>query len=163
VDEGELEVLVGRWRDQVVAALPEAEIHLVGSACVPGLAAEDVDLVALVDDVETAAARLRILYPPLYEEQWSQEWAAFRVAGPPQVDLVLTKRGSKWDAHHRLAWDLLRRDDALAAEYAALKEVPDAYAERKAEFFKRVVRLLSPDAATSAASGGCPPRRGGSA
>ena len=146
MDEDELEVLVGRWRDRVLAALPEAEIHLVGSACVPGLAAEDVDLVALVHDVETAAARLRILYPPLYERQWTREWAAFRVVGPPQVDLVLTKRGSKWDAHHRLAWYLLRRDDGLVAEYAALKEIPDAYAERKAEFFERLVRLLPPDA-----------------
>lgn len=146
MDEGELEVIVGKWRDQVVAAVPEAEIHLVGSACVPSLAAEDVDLVALVDDVETAAARLHALYPPLYEEQWTEEWAAFRVAGPPQVDLVLTKRGSKWDAHHRLAWYLLRRDDGLAAEYAALKGTRDAYAERKAEFFDRLVRLLPPDA-----------------
>ena len=146
MDEGELEGIVGRWRDQVVAALPEAEIHLVGSACVPGLAAEDVDLVALVDDVETAAARLRTLYPPLYEEQWTQEWVAFRVVGPPQVDLVLTRRGSKSDAHHRLAWYLLRRDAALVAEYAALKEIPDVYAERKAEFFERLVRLLPPDA-----------------
>jgi len=161
VDEGELEVLVGRWRDQVVSALPEAEIHLVGSACVPGLAAEDVDLVALVDDVETAAEQLRPLYPPLYEEQWSREWAAFRVEGPPQVDLVLTTHGSKWDARHRLTWDLLRRDDALVAEYAALKEVPDAYAERKAEFFERLVRLLPPDAATSAPSGRSRPARGG--
>ena len=142
MDERELEVVVGRWRDRVVAALPEAEIHLVGSASVPGLAAEDVDLVALVDDVESAAARLRTLYPPLYEEQWTQEWAAFRVAGPPQVDLVLTTRGSKWDAHHRLAWDLLRRDPGLVAEYAALKETRAAYAERKAEFFERLVRLL---------------------
>jgi GrpB-like predicted nucleotidyltransferase (UPF0157 family) len=142
VDEAQLEALVGRWRDRVVAALPEAEIHLVGSACVPGLAAEDVDLVALVNDVEKAAARLRTLYPPLYEEQWTQEWAAFRVVGPPQVDLVLTKCGSKWDAHHRLAWCLLRRDEKLVAEYAALKALPDAYAERKAEFFERLVRLL---------------------
>ena len=146
MDEGELEVLVGRWRDRVVAAVPEAEIHLVGSACLPGLAAEDVDLVALVDDVQAAAARLRTLYPPLYEKQWTREWAAFRVVGPPQVDLVLTRRGSKWDAHHRLAWYLLRRDDRLVAEYAALKGTRAAYAERKAEFFERLVRLLPPDA-----------------
>jgi GrpB-like predicted nucleotidyltransferase (UPF0157 family) len=146
VDERELEVIVGKWRGQVVAAVPEAEIHLVGSACVPDLAAEDVDLVALVEDAEAAAARLRTLYPPLYEEQWTEDWAAFRVAGPPQVDLVLTKRGSKWDAHHRLAWYLLRRDDGLVAEYAALKGTRDAYAKRKAEFFERLVRLLPPDA-----------------
>lgn len=146
MDEGELKDLVSHWRARVVAAVPEAEVHLVGSACVPGLAAEDVDLVALVDDVETATAQLRTLYPPLYEEQWTEEWAAFRVIGPPQVDLVLTTRGSKWDAHHRLAWYLLRRDDGLVAEYAALKEVPGAYAERKAEFFERLVRLLPPDA-----------------
>ena len=66
--------------------------------------------------------------------------------GPPQVDLVLTTRGSKWDAHHRLAWYLLRRDDHLVAEYAALKGTRDAYAERKAEFFERLVRRLPPEA-----------------
>jgi hypothetical protein len=72
------------------------------------------------------------MYPPLYEAQWSDEWAAFRVEGPPQVDVVLTKSGAKWDAHHRLAWDLLRDDRSLLAEYVALKREPADYETRKA-------------------------------
>jgi hypothetical protein len=126
----------------VSSLLTDAELHLSGSALVSGLDAEDVDLVGLVADVPKAAAILRAVYPPLYEEQWSDDWAAFRSPGPPHVDLVLTTRGSKWDAHHRLAWHLLQRDDVLLAEYHAMKKDKAHYAERKREFFERVVRLL---------------------
>jgi GrpB-like predicted nucleotidyltransferase (UPF0157 family) len=137
-----LEASVQQHSRRVFAVLPEVELHLTGSACLPGLDAADIDLVALVADVPQAAAVLRAVYPPLYEEQWSHDWAAFRSTGSPHVDLVLTTRGSKWDAHHRLAWDLLRTDEVLLAEYAALKVDATRYAERKREFFERVVRLL---------------------
>ena len=142
MDGAELDDVVAAWRGALARLLPGAEVHLSGSASVAGLAADDVDLVALVPDVAAAAAMLRSVYPPLYEEQWDADWAAFREPGPPQVDLVLTRRGSKWDAHHRLAWDLLRRDRRLLDEYAKLKSSSERYAERKADFFERVVRRL---------------------
>ena len=117
-------------------------LHLVGSASVPGLEANDVDLVALVDDVAEAAAILRLLCPPLYEDEWRDDWAAFRVPGEPQVDIVLTRAGSVGDAHHRRAWELLRSRPDLLAEYRALKASPGDYERRKADFFDRVVSQL---------------------
>jgi hypothetical protein len=142
VDEHEVQAVVAERREQIVAVLPEAKIYLSGSASVRGLSAVDVDLVAIVPDVRPAAKALCGIYPTLYEKQWNDEWAAFRVEGPPQVDLVLTRRGTKWDAHHRLAWNLLREDRTLLAEYAALKRDES----QKAIFFERIVRLLPPDA-----------------
>ena len=58
---------------------------------------------------------------------------------------MLTRRASKSDAHHRLAWELLREDERLLAVYATLKESPRRYAERKAAFFERIVSLLPPE------------------
>jgi hypothetical protein len=101
-----------------------------------------VDLVALVPDVFEAASRLRGLYSPLYEDQWRDDWAAFRDSGPPQVDLVLTRRGTKGDAYHRRAWEFLANEPELLAEYCALKRDRIEYEHRKAAFFDRVVALM---------------------
>lgn len=141
MDVHELQAVVAARSQEIAGVLPEAQIYLTGSASVPSLSARDVDLVAIVPDVPVAAQTLRAIYPPLYEKQWNDEWAAFRVEGPPQVDTVLTKTGTKWDAHHRLAWDLLRRAPALVAEYAGLKRDE----AKKAIFFERIVRLLPHD------------------
>ena len=130
---------------QVKALVPDETIFLTGSASVSGLSAADVDLAALVADVPSAASALATIYAPLYREHWSDEWAAFRVDGQLQVDIVLTKRGTKWDKHHRLSWDFLRRDERLLAEYAALKTEATDYEARKAIFFERMVRLLPPN------------------
>jgi hypothetical protein len=59
----------------------------------------DVDLVVLVPHVGSAAERLLRSYPPLYEEEWRDDWAAFRLEGPPQVDIVVTSPGTKGDDH----------------------------------------------------------------
>lgn len=121
--------------DAVARLVPGAETHLTGTASIAGLDARDIDLVVLVDDVAAAAEALRGDYPPLYEPHWQDDWVAFRIPGPPQVDLILTTRGSSWDAQHRLVWYLLRDDDALLAEYVALK----GDVARKGAFFERVV------------------------
>jgi GrpB-like predicted nucleotidyltransferase (UPF0157 family) len=142
VEERAVRGIVAERTREIRAVAADAKIYLSGSASVSGLSAGDIDLVALVDDVAVGATALAAIYPTLYREHWSGEWAAFRLEGPPQVDVVLTKRGTKWDAHHRLAWDLLRRDERLLAEYAALKAQPNEYEARKAIFFERVVRLL---------------------
>jgi GrpB-like predicted nucleotidyltransferase (UPF0157 family) len=123
---------------RLAALLPGAEIVVSGSASVPGLDAADLDLVALVDDVAVAARIVALAYPPLYEDEWRADWAAFRDPGPPQVDVVLTVRGSVGDAHHRQAWEVMRGDRALLDEYRALKHDPAA----KREFFERVVSAL---------------------
>jgi hypothetical protein len=98
-------------------------------------------LVVLVPEVADAADRLRNVYPPLYEDEWRDDWAAFRLPGPPQVDIVVTKRGTKGDAHHRRAWELLLADDVLRAEYERLKAA-GMDSVQKAAFFERVVARL---------------------
>jgi len=142
VDVTDLDAIVLMHRQRVVGVVPDAEVHLTGSASVAGLDARDIDLVALVEDVPAAAADLRQVYPPLYEDHWSVDWVAFREPGPPQVDVVLTRRGTDWDMRHRLAWELLQRDPQLRAEYAALKATSTGYDERKWEFFERIVVQL---------------------
>lgn len=122
--------------------LPEAEVHLSGSASVPGLDPDDLDLVALVDDVPAAAEILSSAYPALYIDEWRDDWAAFRDPGPPQVDVVVTRRGTLGDKHHRLAWGLLADRPDLLEEYRALKATSGDYERHKREFFERVVALL---------------------
>ena len=122
--------------------LPAAEVVLSGSASVPDLDADDLDLVVLVDDVPGAAEILRSQYPALYAEEWREDWAAFRVPGPPQVDVVVTRPGTLGDKHHRLAWELLASRPDLLEEYRALKATREDYELRKREFFERVVALL---------------------
>jgi hypothetical protein len=145
VDDDVVRAVVAEQSRRVKALVPDATIFLTGSASVSGLRAADVDLVALVAEVPIAASALATIYAALFREHWSDEWAAFRVDGSPQVDIVLTKRGTKWDKHHWLSWEFLRRDERLLAEYAALKTDPADYEARKAIFFERVVRLLPPN------------------
>jgi GrpB-like predicted nucleotidyltransferase (UPF0157 family) len=127
---------------RICELLPGAEVHLSGSACVSGLDPDDLDLVVLVKDVRAAAEVLRAEYPALYADEWRDDWAAFRDPGPPQIDVVVTRRGSVGDKHHRLAWWLLASDPGLLAEYKALKAIPEDYERRKREFFERVVARL---------------------
>src|SRR4051794_19707773 len=111
---------------RIETLVPGAAVSLSGSA-LPGCVEldqahpHDLDLVVLVEDVAAAARALRVDYAPLYEEEWRSDWAAFREPGPPQVDIVLTVRGSSGDARHRRAWDLLLADASLRAEYTRLQ------------------------------------------
>jgi GrpB-like predicted nucleotidyltransferase (UPF0157 family) len=134
--------LIDEYREHVARLIPEAEVFLTGSALIEGLGADDLDLVVLVLDVTDAASRLRELYPTLYEDEWREDWAAFRDPGPPQVDLVVTRRGTKGDAHHRRAWEFLAKEPELLAEYRVLKMDRCDYERRKAAFFECVVALM---------------------
>jgi len=128
--------------------VPEGTTSVSGSALLGQLTGQDLDLVVLVPDVVDAAQRLRRIYPPLYEEEWRDDWAAFRDPGPPQVDVVLTTLDSKGDAHHRRAWELILADDALRAEYEDLKAAGMDGAQ-KAAFFERVVAMLGDEGGTA--------------
>jgi GrpB-like predicted nucleotidyltransferase (UPF0157 family) len=134
--------LAEKHRQRIAASVPDASILVTGSASVEGLLANDLDLVVLVSDIRDAASRLREDYPPLYEDEWRDDWVAFRDPGPPQFDLVVTQPGTKGDAHHRRAWELLASEPGLLAEYRRLKASPEEYEECKAAFFERVVTLL---------------------
>jgi hypothetical protein len=137
----EVEALVGLHAGRIAEAVPEGTTSVSGSTLLGHYGGHDLDLVVLVPNVADAANRLRHVYPPLYEEEWRDDWAAFRHPGPPQVDIVVTKPGTKGDAHHRRAWELILADGTLKAEYerlrgAGMDEAP------KAAFFERVVGML---------------------
>lgn len=114
------------------AALPGSDVRLTGSASLRDSDVDDLDLVAIVDDVETAASRLGL--PPLHPEQWRDDWAAFRVEAHPQLDVVLTRAGTPAYDRHVGAWERLAGDPSLLAEYRREKLDP----ERKRDFFERV-------------------------
>jgi hypothetical protein len=137
----DVEALVACHTARIREALPEGTTSVSGSTLFGRYGGHDIDLVVLVPDVADAANRLRRVYPPLYEEDWRADWAAFREPGPPQVDIVLTKRGTKGDAHHRRAWELILADDALRAEYERLKAAGMDSVQKKI-FFERVVAML---------------------
>jgi hypothetical protein len=141
ISRPEVEALVARHMEQIRQAVPEGTTSVSGSTLLGHYDGHDIDLVVLVPDVADAAKRLLHHYPPLYEEDWRDDWAAFRDPGPPQVDVVLTKRGTKGDAHHRRAWELILEDDALREEYERLKAAGMDGAQ-KAVFFERVVAML---------------------
>lgn len=137
----DVEALIARHATRIRGAVPEGTPSVSGSTLLGGYAGHDIDLVVLVPDVADAAQRLRAVYPPLYEENWRDDWAAFRLSGPPQVDIVLTKPGTKGDAHHRRAWELILADTALRAEYERLKAAGMDSTQKRA-FFERVVGML---------------------
>ena len=141
MSRAEVEALVALHAGRICEAVPEGTASVSGSTLLGRYGGHDIDLVVLVPDVADAANRLRRVYPPLYEEDWRNDWAAFRLPGPPQVDIVLTRRGTKGDAHHRLSWELILADDALKADYERLKASGMDAAQKKV-FFERVVAML---------------------
>ena len=141
VSPAEVDHLVAQHVRRIAQAVPEGETLVSGSTLLGRYGGHDIDLVVLVPDVAGAAGRLRHVYPPLYEPEWRDDWAAFRLVGPPQVDVVVTRPGTNGDAHHRRAWELILADPQLRAEYERLKarRMDEA---TKAAFFDRVVALL---------------------
>jgi hypothetical protein len=141
ISRADVEALVEHHAGRIAEAVPEGETLVSGSTLLGHYGGHDLDFVVLVPNVADAANRLRHVYPPLYEEEWRDDWAAFRDPGRPQVDIVLTRRGTTGDAHHRRAWDLILADGALKAEYVRLKGAGMDGAQ-KAAFFDRVVGML---------------------
>jgi hypothetical protein len=141
LSRADLDALILEHVSLIARAVPKGSTSVSGSTLLGHFGGHDVDLVVLVPDVHDAAERLRPLYPPLYEDEWRDDWAAFRHPGPPQVDVVLTRPGTKGDAHHRRAWELLLSDAELRVEYERLKAKGMGGAE-KAVFFERVVAML---------------------
>jgi 16S rRNA (adenine1518-N6/adenine1519-N6)-dimethyltransferase len=124
---------------RLVELLPGVEIRLTGTASLPDIESHDIDLVVITDDVAHASTRLATAYPPLHRDEWRDDWAAFRTSGSPQVDVVVTKAGTRGYAHHVAAWERIAADPSLRNEYRRLdRRMP----ERKCEFFERVVASL---------------------
>ena len=142
--EAGVATIVALYAGRIAEAVPEGSTSLSGSTLLGRFDGHDIDLVVLVPNVTEAANRLRNVFPPLYEDEWRDDWAAFREPGPPQVDIVVTKPGTQEDAHHRRAWDLLLADAALRAEYERLK-AGGMDSARKEAFFNQVVAMLDPE------------------
>jgi len=144
LSRAEMEALVALHTLRISELVPEGRTSVSGSTLLGACGGHDVDLVVLVPSVQQAARRLRRSYPPLYEEDWRDDWAAFRLEGPPQVDIVVTRSGTSGDAHHRRAWELILASPPLRAEYERLKAA-GMDSVRKAEFFNNVVAMLPPE------------------
>jgi len=142
ISPAEVDALVDAYGRAIAEDVPEGTLFVSGSTLLGQYGGHDIDLVILVPDVADAATQLRSVYPPLYEDQWRVDWAAFRDPGPPQVDVVLTVPGSAGDAHHRRAWDLLLSNPALRSEYTQLRATGMSAAQ-KAAFFDRLVSMLA--------------------
>jgi GrpB-like predicted nucleotidyltransferase (UPF0157 family) len=129
-------------------------VHHVGSTAVPGLAAKPViDMIAGVADLDSAGAAIEVLSGHSYVHAPHRPRALwFHKPVAPEIEvrthnLHLTEPGSDlW--RERLAFrDALRADDALRAEYQALKlrlvqAHPDdlgAYTAAKRELVGRVL------------------------
>jgi hypothetical protein len=140
----EVEALVALHSARIAVAVPEGRTSVSGSTLLGRYGGHDIDLVVLVAHVGSAAERLRCSYPPLYEKEWCDDWAAFRIEGPPQVDIVVTRPGTSGDDHHRRAWELILASPQLRAEYERLKAA-GMDSVRKAEFFNGVVAMLPPE------------------
>ena len=141
LSQTEIELLVSRHKDRIREILPAGQTFVSGSTLLGDYSGHDVDLVVLVDDVTDAARRMHDAYPPLYEDDWRDDWAAFRELGPPQVDIVLTRAGTKGHAHHLRAWEVILADGSVRAEYARLKSAGMDSAQ-KAAFFDGLVSQL---------------------
>ena len=141
LSRAEVDALVALHTARIAEAVPDGRIAVSGSTLLGRYGGHDVDLVVLVPHVARAAEQLRGSYPPLYEDEWREDWAAFRLEGPPQVDIVVTSPGTKGDDHHRRAWESILANPRLQAEYESLKATGMDSA-RKAAFFDRVVAML---------------------
>ena len=141
---------------ELVAALdaagaPYLAIEHVGSTSVPGLAAKpviDVDIIVRAEDVDAASAALEaVAYLPMGTLGLDDRWA-FREPDVPLRNVYVTVDGCLALRNHLAVRDTLRRDPALAAEYAAVKrelgqrykigEI-DAYVAGKSDVLQRVL------------------------
>src|SRR6187397_277481 len=95
LSQRELEMLITRHKARIADLLPAGQTFVSGSTLLGHYGGHDIDLVVLVDDVGKAASRIRDAYPPLYEDEWRDDWAAFRELGPQQIDIVLTRPGTR--------------------------------------------------------------------
>jgi len=133
-----------------VPLLPEAEIHHFGSTAVPGLAAKPViDIIALVGDlnepIQALVERAGYQYPLAYNATLDrQRWLCRPSAEHRTHHLHLALDREVVDRRLRFR-DLLREDDDLREQYAALKrdlaarnrEDRTTYTAAKSSFIER--------------------------
>jgi uncharacterized protein len=120
------------------------ELVLTGALSVAGaLTKGDVDLHLRVapSEFDDVVERLRAAYPVGSPQSWAATLAVFELPGPRPTGLAVTPRQSEHDLRFRLAWEALRHDPGLLAEYNALKAASagtEEYEARKSDFFSSV-------------------------
>jgi GrpB-like predicted nucleotidyltransferase (UPF0157 family) len=140
--------------ERVLAPWLEGGVEHVGSTAIPGIAAKPIiDMVAGVHDLEEARAACGPLHAVGYLDEPHRTEIAHHFAKPAleldarTLNLHLTESSSSlW--RERLAFrDALRADQALAAEYEALKlrlahrhsDEVRTYTDGKRDFVRRVL------------------------
>jgi GrpB-like predicted nucleotidyltransferase (UPF0157 family) len=145
----QFEILCDRYR-AALAGLPVVAIEHVGSTSVPGLAAKpiiDVDIVVPAAAVDAAIAALAAIgYEPLGEIGVPQRWAFLAPAGEIRTNTYVVVDGCMSLRNHLAVRAVLRDDEALRAEYAALKQRLagelgdiDDYVAAKSDILQRIL------------------------
>jgi GrpB-like predicted nucleotidyltransferase (UPF0157 family) len=147
--EAEVGAAVSRHRRQIAALVPQAEVIHVGSTAIPGaLTKGDVDLLVRVaaHEFDPVVRALRSVYAVHQPENWTATYASFvdpAAAGPP-VGVQLVVSGGEEDGFFEPFIEALEQDEALLAEYNALKRRLDGadyerYTREKGEFVEWVL------------------------
>ena len=119
-------------------------LELTGGTSVPGaLTKGDIDLHLRVeaDAFSAVVVRLKAMYPVASAHSWAPTLAVFDIPARRPTGLAVTPIGSDHDQRFCLAWQALRHDPALLAEYNSLKTATagtDDYERRKSAFFTTV-------------------------
>lgn len=122
----------------VAASVPVLAVEHVGSTSVPGLAAKpivDCDIVVAESDVTAAASVLDSLgFTPLGELGIPQRWAFKQPARLSGTNTYVVVDGCLSLRNHLAVRDVLRTDEALRDEYAAVKREAGARAANIDEY-----------------------------
>ena len=146
-------------RERLVPLLPGLQIHHIGSTAVPGLAAKSViDMIALVDDLETniAAVMQRAGYqlPARFNANLvHRRFLCYPTASYRTHHLHLVDEREDLDRCLRFR-DTLRSDPKLAAEYAALKRALAARFREDREGYTKAKTAFIDDADSRAPASG---------
>ena len=138
-------------RERLAPLLPPGvQLHHFGSTAVPGLAAKPViDMIALVDDLDTPIAALvqsgGYQYPRAFNATLThRRFLCYPTAAHRTHHLHLVDEPGELERRLRFR-DRLRADPVVAGEYVTLKRAlaerysndREAYTEAKSEFVKR--------------------------
>jgi GrpB-like predicted nucleotidyltransferase (UPF0157 family) len=145
----EFERLRARYQ-RALAGVTVIGIEHVGSTSVPGLAAKpviDVDIIVLASAVDEAIAALTAIgYESLGELGVPHRWMCRAPEGEIRTNTYVVVDGSLSLRNHLAVRDVLRVDEVLRAEYAALKKRLardvadiDEYIEGKSPVLQRIL------------------------
>ena len=122
----------------------EGSLELTGGSSTPGaLTKGDIDLHLRVDPERFGAVleRLDEALSRINLHAWADTLAVYGVEGDRPVELAVTPVGSEHDRRFRLAWQRLRSEPTLLAEYNGLKRAAagtSRYDSHKSDFFTRI-------------------------